>query len=246
RLGGAKQRATLAILLLQANRVVGVERLADDLYAGAPPVTAVTQVQRQVSELRKVLGADAIETRSPGYVLHVEPEHLDLDRFERATYDADQALGRGEAQAAADLLERGLALWRGAPLADLAYESFARTAIERLDELRLVALEQRFEAELALGRHPSVLSDLEALVWEHPLRERLRGQLMLALYRAGRQADALDVYRKTRELLVGELGIEPSRSLQELERQILRQDETLDVASVKPTAADLDRTLLVA
>ncbi|HEX3226154.1 MAG TPA: AfsR/SARP family transcriptional regulator [Gaiellaceae bacterium] len=246
RLGGAKQRATLAILLLHANRVVGVERLADDLYAGAPPVTAVTQVQRQISELRKALGAEAIETRSPGYVLYVEPEHLDLNRFERATYDADQALERGDAQAAAGLLEQGLALWRGAPLADLAYESFARTAIERLDELRLVALEQRFEAELALGRHLAVLSDLEALVWEHPLRERLRGQLMLALYRAGRQADALDVYRKTRELLVGELGIEPSRSLQELERQILRQDETLDVASVKPTAADLDRTLLVA
>jgi DNA-binding SARP family transcriptional activator len=248
RLGGAKQRATLAILLLHANRVVGVERLADDLYAGAPPVTAVTQVQRQISELRKVLGADAIETRSPGYVLHVEPEHLDLNRFERATYDADQALERGEAQAAAELLEHGLALWRGAPLADLAYESFARTAIERLDELRLVALEQRFEAELALGRHLTVLSDLEALVWEHPLRERLRGQLMVALYRAGRQADALDVYRKTRELLVGELGIEPSRSLQDLERRILKQDETLDVASERPAsaAAAPERTLLVA
>ena len=246
RLGGAKQRATLAILLLHANRVVGVERLADDLYAGAPPVTAVTQVQRQVSDLRKVLGADAIETRSPGYVLHVEPEHLDLNRFERATYDADQALERGDAHAAADLLERGLALWRGAPLADLAYESFARTAIERLDELRLVALEQRFEAELALGRHLAVLSDLEALVWEHPLRERLRGQLMLALYRAGRQADALDVYRKTRELLVGELGIEPSRSLQELERRILKQDATLDIATEKPVVPDSERTLLVA
>ena len=248
RLGGAKQRATLAILLLNANRVVGVERLADDLYAGAPPVTAVTQVQRQVSELRKVLGAAAIETRSPGYVLRVEPEQLDLDRFERATYDADLALERGEAQAAADLLDRGLALWRGAPLADLAYESFARTAIERLDELRLVALEQRFETELALGRHLAVLSDLEALVWEHPLRERLRGQLMLALYRAGRQAEALDVYRKTRELLVGELGIEPSRSLQELERRILTQDEALDVASKRPssTVVEPERTLLVA
>jgi DNA-binding SARP family transcriptional activator len=248
RLGGAKQRATLAILLLHANRVVGVERLADDLYAGAPPVTAVTQVQRQISELRKVLGAGAIETRSPGYVLHVEPEQLDLNRFERATYEADQALERVDPQGAADLLERALALWRGAPLADLAYESFARTAIERLDELRLVALEQRFEAELALGRHLAALSDLEALVWEHPLRERLRGQLMLALYRAGRQADALDVYRRTRELLVGELGIEPSRSLQELERQILTQDTALDVTSERqaPTASAPERTLLVA
>jgi DNA-binding SARP family transcriptional activator len=153
RLGGTKQRATLAILLLHANRVVGVERLADDLYAGAPPVTAVTQVQRQVSELRKAIGAAAaIETSSPGYVLHVEPERLDLDRFERATHDADRALECGEPQSAVELLRHALGLWRGAPLADLAYESFARTAIERLDELRLVAIEQRFEAELALGR----------------------------------------------------------------------------------------------
>ncbi|HST18000.1 MAG TPA: AfsR/SARP family transcriptional regulator [Gaiellaceae bacterium] len=228
RLGGPKQRAALAILLLSANRVVSVEQLADDLYAGAPPVTAVTQVQRQVSELRKVLGAEAIETRSPGYVLHVEPGRLDLDRFERATHDAAQALETDDAQAAAALLDRALGLWRGAPLADLAYESFAQTAIGRLEELRLAALEQHVDAELRLGRHLAVLGELESLVWDHPLRERLRGQLMLALYRAGRQAEALDVYRRTRETLVGEFGIEPSPALHDLERRILTQDPALE------------------
>jgi DNA-binding SARP family transcriptional activator len=231
RLGGPKQRAALAILLLSANRVVSVERLADDLYAGAPPVTAVTQVQRQVSELRKLLGADAIETRSPGYVLHVEPDRLDLDRFERWTHDAVQALERSDHGRAAELASRALDLWRGAPLADVAYEPFAQTAIARLEELRLAALEQRFEAELALGRHASVLAELEALVWDNPLRERVRGLLMLALYRAGRQADALEAYRAARELLVEELGIEPSRTLVELQRAILAQDPTLDLSA---------------
>ena len=246
RLGGPKQRAALAILLLSANRVVSVERLADDLYAGAPPVTAVTQVQRQVSELRKTLGAEAIETRSPGYVLHVEPGGLDLDRFERATHDAAQALEAADAQTAADALARALGLWRGAPLADLAYESFAQTAIARLEEIRLAALEQRFEAELALGRHVAVIAELEALVWDHPLREGLRGQLMLALYRAGRQAEALEVYRRTRETLVEEFGIEPSPSLHELERRILTQDPSLALWRPEPqSVGPVERTLLV-
>lgn len=241
RLGGPKQRAALAILLLSANRVVSVERLADDLYAGAPPVTAVTQVQRQVSELRKVLGAAAIETRSPGYVLHVEPDGLDLDRFERWTHEAALARGRSDHAAAAELAARALDLWRGAPLADVAYEPFAQTAIGRLEELRLAALEQRFEAELALGRHGSVLAELEALVWDNPLRERLRGLLMLALYRAGRQVDALEAFRAARELLVEELGIEPSRTLVDLQRAILTHDPSLDLTV--PTVTD--RTVLV-
>lgn len=244
RLGGLKQRAALAILLLGANRVVSVERLADDLYAGAPPVTAVTQVQRQVSELRKVLGAETIETRSPGYVLHVEPDALDLDRFERWTHDAALALERGEAAEAVDRLSRALELWRGAPLADLAYESFAQPAIARLDELRLVALEQRNEAELAFGRHAQVLGELEALVWDHPLRERFRAQLMVALYRSGRQADALEAYRKLRQSLVDELGLEPSKALAELEQQILRHDPALD-APVPAVARPVERTILV-
>jgi DNA-binding SARP family transcriptional activator len=241
RLGGPKQRAALAILLLHANRVVSVERLADDLYAGAPPVTAVTQVQRQISELRKVLGAPAIETRAPGYLLHVEPDRLDLERFERWTHEAAQALGRSEHAAAVELAAKALDLWRGAPLADVAYEPFAQTAIGRLEELRLAALEQRFEGELALGRHAAVLAELEALVWDNPLRERLRALLMLALYRAGRQADALEAYRAARQTLVEELGIEPSRALVELLRAILAQDPSLEPAG--PPASE--RTALV-
>jgi DNA-binding SARP family transcriptional activator len=247
RLGGPKQRATLAILLLNANRVVSVERLADDLYWGTPPVTAVTQVQRQVSELRKALdAASAIETRSPGYVIHVAPEQLDLNRFERLTARATHALAQGEAQSAADLLRQALELWRGPPLADLTYEPFAQTAIERLNEIQLVALENRIEAELALGLHAQLVGELEALVVQHPLRERFRAQLMLALYRSGRQAEALDVYRQTREALVDEFGIEPSPTLHELERAILVQDPSLDPDPGRTVAAaEQDRALLV-
>jgi DNA-binding SARP family transcriptional activator len=248
RLGGGKQRAALAILLLSANRVVSVERLADDLYAGAPPVTAVTQVQRQVSELRKLIGAGAIETRVPGYVLRAPPGSLDLDRFEHATQDAGQAAERGDHETAARLLREALDLWRGSPLADLAYESFAQTAIGRLEELRLAVLERRFASELQLGHHLSLLPEIEDLVWRHPLREGLRAQLMLALYRAGRQADALDAYRTTRETLVGELGLEPSRELVELERRILSHDASLDLAQADsaPSAPAAERILLVA
>jgi DNA-binding SARP family transcriptional activator len=232
RLGGPKQRATLAILLLSANRVVSIDRLAEDLYAGAPPVTAVTQVQRQVSDLRKAFGsAEVIETRSPGYLIPISAEQLDLDRFERTTEEAGRALAGGDARAAADLLRNALALWRGAPLADLAYEPFAQSAIDRLEEIRLAALEQRIEADLALGRHAALIGELEQLVFDQPLRERSRAQLMLALYRSGRQAEALDVYRRTRAALVDEFGIEPSPALHELERAILGQDPSLDLRS---------------
>ena len=243
-LGGPKQRATLAILLLSANRVVPIERLADDLYAGAPPVTAVTQVQRQISELRKLLGTEAIETRAPGYLLRVEPGCLDLERFEHRTEAATGALARGEHDAALEQLQAALGLWRGAPLADLAYEPFAQTAIARLDELRLAATEQRLEAELALGRHVRVLAELEGLVWDHPLRERLRALLMVALYRSGRQPEALELYRRTRESLVEEFGIEPSASLRELERRILAQDPTLDTAEPPAASSGGERTVL--
>jgi DNA-binding SARP family transcriptional activator len=230
-LGGPKQRATLAILLLHANRVVSVDRLADDLYAGAPPVTAVTQVQRQISELRKALGAGAstIETRAPGYLIRVGDDQVDLHRFEGLAGDGRLALDRGDADAAAELLREGLALWRGAPLADLAYEAFAQVPVARLEEIRLAGLEERIEAELALGRHAQLVGELEQLIAEHPLRERFRAQLMLALYRAGRQAEALDVYRRTREELVNELGIEPGSAIRELERAILAQDPSLDL-----------------
>ena len=246
RLGGLKQRATLALLLLDANRLVSVDRLADALYAGAPPATAVTQVQRQISELRKLgLGA-MIETRSPGYLIRLLPDQLDLDRFERQTEEASQALARGEAVVAARMLREALALWRGSPLADLAYEPFAQTAIERLEELRLAALEQRIEADLVLGHHAKLVVELEALVFEHPLRERLRRQLMLALYRSGRQAEALDAYRTARAVLVEELGIEPTPALRELERAILRQDPTLNADPAAPMPAlEADRAVLV-
>jgi DNA-binding SARP family transcriptional activator len=247
RLGGPKQRATLAILLLNANRVVSVDRLADDLYWGAPPVTAVTQVQRQISELRKALdSASAIETRSPGYVIHLAPEQLDLNRFERLAARATHALAQGEPQSAADLLRQALALWRGPPLADLAHEPFAQASIERLEEIQLVALEHRIDAELSLGLHAELVGELEALVVQHPLRERFRAQLMLALYRSGRQAEALDVYRETRNALVDEFGIEPSRALHELERAILAQDPSLDAHPGRAvSSAEADRALLV-
>jgi DNA-binding SARP family transcriptional activator len=250
RLGGPKQRATLAILLLNASRVVSVERLADDLYSGAAPVTAVTQVQRQISELRKALGsASVIETRSPGYVIRLSPEQLDLHRFERQMEQASQALARGQATAALDRLREALALWRGTPLADFAYESFAQTSIERLEEIRLAAIEHRIEAEAALGRHAELVAELEALAAEHPLRERLRGQLMLALYRSGRQAEALDVYRRTREVLVEQFGIEPTPALHELERAILTQNPSLELVRAAPipaaSLAEPARTVLV-
>src|SRR5438132_7319911 len=246
-LGGPKQRATLAILLLHANHVVSVDRLADDLYAGAPPVTAVTQVQRQISDLRKTLGADAaIETRPPGYLIHVGDAQLDLHRFQRLAEAGRHALDRGSAESAAELLREALAFWRGAPLADLAYEAFAQVPVTRLEEIRLAALEERIEAELALGRHARLIGELEQLIVEHPLRERFRAQLMLALYRAGRQAEALDLYRRTREELVDELGIEPAPAIRELERAILAHDPSLDFkAGVQVVSAPSNGPTLV-
>jgi DNA-binding SARP family transcriptional activator len=250
RLGGAKQRATLAILLLSANRVVSVDRLADDLYAGAAPVTALKQVQRQVSELRKALRlASAIETRSPGYAIRLAPAQLDLTIFERVAADGAEALAAGEAQRAAELLRRALGLWRGPPLADLSYESFAQAAIERLEEIRLAALEHRIEAELKIGRESELVGELEQLVAEHPLRERFRAQLMLALYRSGRQAEALEAYRRAREALVEGFGIEPTTVLQQLERQILVQDPALDARPAASERLEIsaagDRSVLV-
>ena len=221
-MGGPKQRSTLTILILSANRVVSVDALADALYGGAPPTTAVAQVQRQIFELRRTLGAEsAIETRPPGYVLYLAPEQLDLSLFERQVEAAATALEQGDAETAASLFREALGRWRGTPLADVAYESFAQAWIARLEEIRLAALEQRIEADLLLGRHARLAAELEQLIAEHPLRERLRAQLMLALYRAGRQAEALDVYRRTRDALIDQFGIEPSPALHELERRIL-------------------------
>jgi len=237
-LAGAKQRALLAILLLNANEVVSSDRLIDELWGEQSPASGRTALQVRVSQLRKALGGGAvILTRTPGYVLRLEREQLDLHRFEDLVGEADAA----EPAVAAGRLREALALWRGPALADLAYESFARAAIERLEELRLAALEKRIEADLALGRHAELVAEAEALVAEHPLRERFRAQLMLALYRCGRQADALAVYRTTRRALIEELGIEPSPPLRELEQAILRQDPSLDLAS----APAPERSLLV-
>jgi DNA-binding SARP family transcriptional activator len=242
RLGGPRQRATLALLLLNPNAVVSVDHLADALYAGVPPVTAVTQVQRQVSELRKALAPEApIETRAPGYLIRLAPDQLDLYGFERLSGEGSQALARGEAQLAADLLRRALALWRGAPLGDLGYESFAQGAIERLDEIRLVALEQRIEADLACGRHAQLVGELEELVSEHPLHESFCGQLMIALYRSGRQAESLAAYRRTRDTLVEAIGIEPTPALHELERAILTHDQSLELERNSTARLTTDR-----
>ncbi|HEY2373023.1 MAG TPA: AfsR/SARP family transcriptional regulator [Gaiellaceae bacterium] len=233
RLGGARQRSTLAILLLNAGQVVSVERLADDLYSGDAPATAVAQVQRQISDLRKALGAEArVETSPPGYVLRLDAHELDITRFERLLAQGTEALNRGDAASARSIFEEALALWRGRPLADLAGFGFAQAAAGRLEELRLVAVERRLQAELALGRHAEVVPTLEELTAEEPLREGLTGLLMLALYRSGRQADALAAYRALRTRLSTELGLEPAPELRSLETAILRQDTTLAAASL--------------
>jgi len=223
-LGGPKQRSLLALLLLHANEVVSTDELIDRMWGGRPPATAAKVVQVQVWRLRKTLGNDALVTRPPGYVLRVGSDELDLTRFERHVAEARSA----EPATAAQKLREALALWRGSPLADLAYESFVSAEAARLEELRLVVFEERIEADLALGRHAELVPELERLGVQHPLRERLRGQLMLALYRSGRQAEALEAYRRARELLVEELGLDPSPPLQNLERAILAQDPSLE------------------
>jgi YVTN family beta-propeller protein len=215
-LGSGRQLALVALLLVNRNTVVPSERIVDELWEGSPPPTAAKIVRNSVSLLRKELG-DRLVTRSPGYLLRVDPNELDADRLEQAVTE-----GRPEA------LSEGLALWRGAPLAQVAYYDFARAEIERLEELHLTAIEARIDAELEQGRHAQLVPELEALVRSHPLREHLLEQLMLALCRSGRQADALEAYQQARRTLDTELGLEPSRRLQELERKILNQDPALD------------------
>ncbi len=225
-LGGPKPRTLLAVLALEPGRVVSVDRLVEALWPGEPPETAAHAVQVYVSQLRKALGP-VIATRAPGYELEVAPERVDLHRFARLTQDGRAALEGGDPVSAEGALREALALWRGPALADFLYEPFAQTEIARLEDLRTVTLEERIEADLALGRHAELVSELEALVAAQPLRERPRAQLMLALYRSGRQADALAAYRTARETLVEELGIDPGPELRELEAAILRQDESL-------------------
>ena len=232
-LGPPRQRAVLAVLLLNANQVVTTDRLAEELWPGDVPKTAAKAIQVYISSLRKAFGESrgALETRGNGYVLRVETGELDLYEFERLLQHAEGE----EPNARAETLRDALALWRGAPLADLTYEPFVEPEAARLEALRLLALEERVEAELALGRGPELVPELETLVAERPLQERPRAQLMLALYRSGRQAEALDVFREGRRILDEELGLEPGPALRELEAGILRQDPDLVVPATAPT-----------
>ena len=219
-LGAARQHALLALLALHPGEAVPTDRLVDELWDGSGPETAAKIVQIYVSELRKALGRDAIATRGGGYALELDPERIDARRFERL--------------AAAGAHREALDLWRGPALADFRYERWAQSEAQRLEELRVAVLEERIEADLAAGRHAALAGELEALVAEHPLRERLRGQQILALYRSGRQAEALAAYRDARRVLVEELGIEPGPQLRRLEQAILAQDPSLDEAPPEP------------
>ena len=242
-LGGRKQRALLALLLVRAPDVVPAERLIEELWGEHPPRTAATSLQNLVSHLRKALGPEVVETRSPGYRMRIDAEQLDLIRFEHLVRVAREA----QAAERARLLADALRLWRGTPLADFTYEPFAQNEIRRLEELRLATVEERIAAELELERHAELTSELEALVAAHPQRERLRGQLMLALYRSGRQTEALQAYQDARRMLVDELGIEPGPELQRLNASILRQESSLEsVRSAQPedSIGDVVRAIL--
>jgi DNA-binding SARP family transcriptional activator/DNA-binding beta-propeller fold protein YncE len=233
RLAEGGQRSVLVLLLLHRNEAVPSDRLIDALWGQHPPATAAKVLQNHVGQLRRALGDRGgvrLQTRGRGYAVVVEAGELDVERFERLMQAGSDALDRDEPDVAGARLREALALWRGPPLADVAYESFAQPEIARLEERRLVALEQRVDADLALGRHADVLGDLEALVAEHPLRERPRAQLMLALYRSGRQAEALESFQDARNALVGELGVEPGPALRELQEAILRHDAELAAA----------------
>jgi DNA-binding SARP family transcriptional activator len=241
-LGGQKQRMLLVALLLRRGDVVSAERLIEDLWGEAAPRTASTSLQNFVSQLRKAIGAEVIETRPPGYRLRVEPEQVDLGRFERLTREARAA----ESQRRAELLREALSLWRGAALADCGDEPFVQNEARRLEDLRLAAHEEALAAEVDAGRTADVVPELESLVREQPLREAPRVQLMLALYRSGRQAEALDVYHEARRFLGEELGIEPSPELQRLHGSILRQESQLErsrPASPEDSVGDVVRAL---
>jgi YVTN family beta-propeller protein len=246
-LGGRQQRLVLAMLLLQRNEVVSVDQLIGVVWGEQAPASAPKNIQIHVSRLRKALeagsrsgGSDSpkavVRTRANGYVLEVAPGELDVDRFQRLVEEGRRVLAAGEFERADATLREALALWRGEPLADFAYDSFAQSEIRRLDELRLGAVEERIDADLALGREDAVTAELQGLVAEHPLRDRLRGQLMLALYRAGRKAEALRVYEEARRALAEELGLEPSEGLQRLQRAVLTDEPSLSEPVRAPRA----------
>jgi predicted ATPase/DNA-binding SARP family transcriptional activator len=236
---GGKQRALLAALVLRRGEVVPRDRLIEDLWGGAPPETAENTLQAHVSQLRKILGREVLVTRQPGYALEIEDEAIDAVRFERLLGEGRALLAAGVPDRAGATLREALSLWRGPAFADFRYAAFAEAEIVRLEELRLTALEERIEADLAAGGEAALVPELEALVAEHPLRERFRAQLMLALYRDGRQAEALEAYQEARRLLIDELGIEPGPTLRELEKAILIQDEVLTPSRARETASAL-------
>jgi DNA-binding SARP family transcriptional activator len=226
---------------MHANEVVPTDRLIDELWGDSPPESAANMLQGYISHLRKALEPgrgrgehELLVSRPPGYVLQIRKDQLDAERFERLILEGRQSLADGDAAAAEERFRAALALWRGPALADLAYEPFARADVDRLEELRLTALEDRIDADLRLGRHDFLVGELRELVDRHPLRERLRAQLMAALYRGGRQADALEVYRNGRRELLDELGIEPGPALRNLEQSILRQDPALGEPAPPP------------
>jgi DNA-binding SARP family transcriptional activator len=238
RLGGSKPRALLTVLLLNANEAVSAERLALALWGDEAASGAVKNVQVHVSRLRKALGEEAVLTTTPvGYRLRVRKGESDADRFDTLVEDGRRALDAGQVARAAAVLREALSLWRGAPLADVAYEPFAQGEIARLEEQRLVALEARVEADLAVGRHGELVGELQRLVTAFPVRERLAAQLMLALYRCGRQGEALGVYAQTRTHLSDEMGLEPGPALRALQRDILEQATALDVQFPAATSA---------
>src|SRR5919201_4025859 len=249
-LGRLKERTVLAVLLLHANEFVSRERLIDELWGFSPPATARKAVNVYISKLRQTLtrhGYDPIATADGGYRLVVDRDLLDADRMRRIVAGARERMADGESEAASRLLQEALGFWRGPTLAGLALESFGRDEVVQLDELRLTVLMDRIDCDLAQGRHEQVLGELQVLVREHPFRERLRAQQMLALYRADRQADALDAYAEARRTLVDDLGIEPSEALQRLQQAILRHDPALEAptgtaaingAALAPTPAE--------
>jgi YVTN family beta-propeller protein len=233
-LGGVKQRALLAALLLHANEVVSRDRLIDGLWGERPPVTAAHTVETYVSRLRKALNdaprPQALITRPPGYMLRIDPAMLDLNRFETLAREGRRALAEGNAAGATELLQQALGLFRGPPLDDVASFPLAQAGVQRLTEMRLAALEDRIEADLAIGRPGELVGELQALVKAYPMRERFHGQLMLTLYRVGRQAEGLEAFRRTRQYLTEEFGVEPSAALRRLEQAILLQDPSLEPA----------------